>query len=297
MLKGMENTPRVLFEDDKPQWYIASGDHWVGPLMASDVYAKVVAGEINWAHFVWKPGQSEWKRICDVKTFQTAVPMLPPKAVQTEVKKAAKPTVKVAARKPPPAPKDEDPLTLEGNLQTWFLHYDQTQFGPFSEEEVARFLRVGRVTRAAYAWKEGMETWARIESLPQFSAAVEASKKFKIPGGSAKSEKRESMRRPLVAKVLLSNDQSVITGICRDISVGGMQVLTDRVPGPVGTRVKLNVSPSGAVSNFTNRHIEPFVAEGVIVRILEDGRGFSFRFEKITENAKRSIDAYIQSAA
>jgi hypothetical protein len=34
------------------------------------------------------------------------------------------------------------------------------------------------------------------------------------------------------------------------------------------------------------------VAEGMVVRILEDGRGFSFRFEKLPENARKSIEKY-----
>lgn len=298
----MENTARVLFDDDKPQWYLASGEAWVGPLTAADVYAKVVAGEISWAHFVWKPGQNEWKRICDIKTFQAAVPMLPGKQVQSAVKQAAKPTVKQSARKtagPPPSPtrglKAVEAGPPEDLYEQWYLHYEDSQFGPFSREEVGRFLRVGRVNRAAYAWKEGMDGWQKIEKIAVFSEAVEVSKKFKIPTGSARSEKRDGPRRPLVAKILLSNDESVITALCRDISVGGMQVLTDRIPGPVGTRVKLNVSPSGAQSNFTQRHIQPFVAEGEIVRILEDGRGFSFRFEKISEQARDAIIQYIQS--
>ena len=47
-----------------------------------------------------------------------------------------------------------------------------------------------------------------------------------------------------------------------------MQALTDRVPGAVGTTLRLNVSPSDA------KTVKGFVAEGEIVRVLEDGRGF-----------------------
>ena len=67
-----------------------------------------------------------------------------------------------------------------------------------------------------------------------------------------------------------------------------MQVLTDRIPGAVGSRLKLNVSPSG------EKAVEPFVAEGVIVRILEDGRGFSFRLEQISDQARAAIQKYIE---
>ena len=79
----------------------------------------------------------------------------------------------------------------------------------------------------------------------------------------------------------------MIIAVCRDISIGGMQVLTDRVPGPVGSKLKLNVSPGDPSK------VKGFVAEGEIVRVLEDGRGFSFRFRKITEEARRTIEKYI----
>ncbi len=290
----MENTPRIFFDDDRPQWYLAQGDHWVGPLAASDVYGRVVAGEISLAHFAWKPGQAEWKRICDIKSFQSAVPALPAKGMQSEVKQAAKPAVKsgksAAQRAKPPAMPEDD-----SGESKWFLYYDESLYGPFTREEVSRFLKVGKIFGGTFAWCEGMETWHKISDIGELSGALEESKKIKLPPSLKKSERRSSPRRPLIAKIFLSNDESVITAVCRDISVGGMQLLTDRIPGPVGTKVKLNVSPSGSSSNFTYKHLEPFVAEGVIVRILEDGRGFSFRFEKVSEGAKRAIESYIQS--
>src|SRR5690349_20529329 len=97
----MENTEKVLFpgeQDDVPHWYVALGDRWVGPLTAADVYERVLSQELSWAHFVWKPGQTDWKRICDTKAFQAAVPHAPDRDVQKEVREAAKPVVKQGAR-------------------------------------------------------------------------------------------------------------------------------------------------------------------------------------------------------
>src|SRR4051812_8235663 len=126
----MENTERVLFDDTAPQWYVAVADKWIGPMSASDVYEKIVSGEISWAHFVWKPGQSEWKRLCDVKTFQAAVPQSPPKSLQAEIKEVSKPTVKAGSRKAPPKP--PAPPREE---KKWYLYYNDSQFGPFGHED------------------------------------------------------------------------------------------------------------------------------------------------------------------
>ena len=40
---------------------------------------------------------------------------------------------------------------------------------------------------------------------------------------------------------------------------------------------------------------EAFMATGRVVRILEDGRGFSFRFEKLSPKAKRAIEEYVKT--
>jgi c-di-GMP-binding flagellar brake protein YcgR len=93
-----------------------------------------------------------------------------------------------------------------------------------------------------------------------------------------------------VARLFLSNDKEVVVAVCRDVSIGGMQVLTDHVPGEVGTVLKLNVSPAQ-----DSKAVKGFVAEGEIVRVLEDGRGFSFRFTRLSEDARKAIGAYVKA--
>ena len=85
----------------------------------------------------------------------------------------------------------------------------------------------------------------------------------------------------------MTNESELVTGMCRDISIGGMQVLTDEVPGEVGTKIRLHVEPP------KDSGLKAFVAEGTVVRILEDRRGFSFRFSKLSDEAKKSIESYI----
>jgi hypothetical protein len=344
----MENTGKVLFEDETPHWYIAMGERWVGPLSAGDVYQRVVSGELTWAHFVWKAGQADWRRLCDVKTFQVALPSqakLPTKNLQNEVKEASRPAIRKAGAKgatppPPSAPRRENAVE-----RIWFLHYNDAQYGPFSSEEISRFLRVGKLHGRVHIWRDGMSDWARLEEVAQFDDAASAKAREQRKGNAAETppaktqakpgktsgtgtgtgtgsarikpatarngatsgskesqietrENRGTPRRPLVAKILMANQDSVIVAICRDISVGGMQVLTDRIPGVPGARIKLNVSQGGdAKVDSKNVAIEPFVAEGVIVRILEDGRGFSFRFDRLPDPSRKTIEKYIEGGS
>ncbi|MCM2323048.1 MAG: GYF domain-containing protein [Oligoflexia bacterium] len=319
----MENTGNALlpeFKDDRPEWYITEGEQWIGPLSARDVYKKVLDREITLAHYVWRPGQAGWERICDLKVFQGAVPQLPPKNIQKEVKEAvkdsaaataavkepAKPAVKAATRTRRPPALEPEETTSEATFdeRVWFLHYNDSQFGPFSELEVSRFIAIGKVNGKVFAWRDGMDSWKRLEEVAEFRKTPPArkptiSKAEPLTGGqgirverTVGKESRQEPRRPLVAKILMASENALVVGVCRDISVGGLQVLTDKVPGPVGSRVKLNVSSTG---DDKKTRITPFVAEGVIVRILEDGRGFSFRFDRLGDSARRAIEAYIRS--
>lgn len=297
----MENTGKILFgQDTTPKWFVAMGDQSVGPMTAAEVYDKIRAGEITWVHFVWTEGQGQWSRICDTPTFQIAVPKAP-------TQRPAPPAA--PAKKAPPPPVQEP--------RPWYLYYNDTQFGPFSSVEVDRYLRIGKINGRVHAWKDGMEGWARLEAIPEFQDAVgesgkarsgqavareAAAQQFALDAPAGAVEKRTDPRFPLVARLLVADAEatSVTVALCRDISVGGMQVLTDRIPGPVGTHLKLNVSPAaGAAAKKAGAKktarvtIEPFVAEGEVVRILEDGRGYSFRFKKLSEKSRKAIEKYI----
>lgn len=149
-----------------------------------------------------------------------------------------------------------------------------------AKKEKTRSGKTGRLERTKTSWET-----KKAEGREEHTIGVRVNADI----GEDASDKRRAPRRPLVARLFMHNDKEVIIAVCRDISVGGMQVLTDRIPGPPGSIVKLNVSPGDSAK------VKGFVAEGEIVRVLEDGRGFSFRFRKITDETRRAIEKYINS--
>jgi hypothetical protein len=162
----------------------------------------------------------------------------------------------------------------------------------------------GQVLEQAHVWREGFENWQYVKDVKELFTSAPAVPVPAVPpapvapaatAGVAdastqkqSSEKRGMPRRPLVAQVYLTNQSELITGICRDISVGGMQMQTDRIPVEIGGTIRLNVVPPA------NTGMKAFVAEGVIVRVLEDRRGFALRFTQISEEAKKVIESYIE---
>ena len=277
----MENTNSIQFADDKPEWFIAVGEKFRGPFKAAEVYEKLQSKEISWIDYAYREKEGQWIRLSDQTVFQALLPEAPkPKPVM--------------APPPPPMQKEET---------KWFLFQNEAQTGPYFTSELKRLISAGQLHENAYVWNDTFTDWKpflevselKIEEkkptpppAPMMPAKVQASIATSL--AAKPLEQRNAPRKPLMAKLYVTNQEQLLTGMCRDISVGGMQVLTEAVPGNVGTKINLNVTPP------KDSKIPSFVAEGVVVRILEDRRGFSFRFLQISNDAKGAIEKYIESS-
>ncbi len=250
------------------EWFISIGEKSIGPMTAGEVYDRVMAGELTWISYVWKEGMSDWQRLADVPTFQSAVP--PP------------PAAKPKATPPAPPAKNIQP-------KIWFLYFNESQHGPFSEDEVVGMTGAGKIDTESFAWKDGMSGWEKISSVAEFKSKFTGAPSS--AAASAGSEKRLYSRKPVLAKIMIAEGDKLIVGMARDISIGGMQVLSEFVPSKVGSRLKLNVS----AAELTNPPFLPFVAEGLVVRIHDDKRGFSFRFEDLSTSARQIIEQMLSS--
>ena len=320
----MENTGQVLFQDDSPRWFLAVGSDSIGPLSASDLYERILLHEITWAHYVWRKGLSAWTRLCDLDEFKAAAPGAPPAMPSSQLAEAARRASQQSrnsagsaqSKAVPPAVLDEQ----ENPEREWYLYYNDAQFGPFTEAEIERLLRSGRINVRVHAWASGMEGWTRLHRIVSFKSIVdEVGGADEAPPATAATqpevsaakvgaeetpvresvvrEQRRAPRAPMTARLLMSDNREVFESLCRDVSTGGMQVLTSWKPERVGMRLKLNITPRGVAGAKDRKSspLKPFVAEGLVVRLLEDGRGFSFRFEKLAPEARAAIEEFVKN--
>ncbi len=278
----MENTMGHIFPNDSAEWFVAIAGQTRGPMFGHEVFALVEKKELNWIDFVYRAKEGKWIRLSEHPTFSTLLPTAP-KAPEAPVIPAAVVVV------PPPPPANE--------LKEWFTYKDQTQTGPYSVSEMKR-LATGVDPSTVYVWKTGLAEWKLLKDMREFSPVNPPASPIgrltpvaATTDSSTASEKRQAPRKPLVARIYLTNQSDLVIGICRDVSVGGMQVLSDKVPGNPGTIVKIHVDPPA------DSKIKGFTAEGMIVRLLEDQRGFSFRFTKILDPDRNQIDQYIRESA
>jgi hypothetical protein len=266
---GMENTLNLLLQDTALKWYTVVNARPVGPLSAKEIVQRIQAHELNFASHVWKEGFNGWTRIYDVIDFKPLLPGEPASSLIAEIQRSTQ------ASPPPLAPKQKE------ELRTWYVYLDEANYGPISDPEVLSMIKAGRITPSTFMWQKGFKDWQQAKDIEAWAAAAS--------GGSTKpaapADKRATPRKPFETRILLTDGKEVGWALCRDISVGGMQVLMDQAPGPVGTELKLNVNPQ--------MNVPGFACEGTVVRILEDGRGFSFRFSALTPEARAAIEKYI----
>ncbi len=256
----MESTDSDRKKSPSTQWFIVNNETLIGPLEESELVQLAQKGEISPVSFAWRKSLEKWTPLYEIQEFQSLLPSKPSPALLEEAKKRSiKPPKKTNIRK-----------------REWFVYTDHTQYGPFSEDELAL---VNGISAKSFVWKSGMKNWESIQDIPSLILNFANSSEI-----SESNEKRNMPRHPFHAKILFINNTETGWGLCRDISIGGVQLLIDNPLVSVGDKLKLNISAEGYIPAFT--------CSGEVVRMLENHRGFSFRFEGLPETAQKAIEKY-----
>ena len=260
-------------------WYYVQKGNRHGPVAQEVIEAMISKQDLKTEDFVWKKGFENWKKIKEVTELQTV--SAPPAAAEYTPPPSAPAAVKAE-------PAKEINLRELGNEdRVLFVRIgndrgeSSTDYGPFSVLQLKKLFKENRINGKTFVFASGMKDWKILADFPEYQEVFE-----ELPPVIKESEKRVSLRKPFVARLLIQNNKNIFEGICRDISIGGMQVLIDNFKGSAGDRITINVHPENSDYHFT--------ASGLVVRILEGNSGFSFRFQGLSEEATRAIEKYVQ---
>ncbi|MEI8345964.1 MAG: GYF domain-containing protein [Pseudomonadota bacterium] len=160
----------------------------------------------------------------------------------------------------------------------------EVEYGPFSLTMLKKLFDEERINAKTMIFTTGMENWMLLGEIPLYTQITSQSAPV-----IEEVNRRANIRKPFVAKMFLHDNAQVFEGLCRDISVGGLQILISDFPAKVGDKISLNVHPDN--TDFC------FVASGKVARVLNGNQGLSLRFEKLTEDALRAINAYLDQTA
>ncbi|MFT6069775.1 MAG: hypothetical protein ACJAT2_001688 [Bacteriovoracaceae bacterium] len=258
----------------KNWWYVEGSDR-KGPVEESELRSLLETGVLKEDGFIWTKGFENWIKLNEVSELSH---LLGKEEAPAEVRREP------AIEKP-----SIDLQSIGENERIFYIKtgIDRSknelgaEYGPFSIDQLKRLFEENRINDKTYIFTTGMENWTIIADFELFPT---------ISGGQIshieEDERRAHTRKPFVANMYFHDESQLFEGVCRDISIGGLQVLVSNFPGQINDEVTMNVHPEN--SEFS------FVATGKIVRILDGNSGFSLRFHSIGDEAKNAISTYLQ---
>lgn len=251
------------------KWYYVLAGERQGPVEFKQVYDLYSNGTLNEDDYVWYKGLDNWIKIKNAEEFNQPI---------NEI--IEEPLV------PEPIEESVDLAQFDQDSKSFYIKTGsdrgqaETEYGPFSIELLKSLYDEKRINAKTFIFTKGMSNWMILGEVDGYEQVFE-----ELPPAINEENKRDFKRKPFIARMFIQNNQEIFEGICRDVSIGGMQVLVDNFPGKIDEKISINVHPEN-----TEHH---FVASGQIVRILEGGQGFSFRFSELSEDATSAINSYI----
>lgn len=253
-------------------WYYVLNGERQGPVTKETVQELYNDNIIKDEDYVWQKGFENWMKIIEVSDFSNQA--------KSETKHEEKADI----------PEPITSLAFSDKSKIDKIYYikigadrgaEEVEYGPFSLETLVKLYKENRINPKTFIFSNGQSNWTLVSEFTDFEQVFDDQ-----PPEINEEDKRAFKRKPFIARMFIQNNQKVFEGICRDVSVGGMQVLIDQFPGSVGESIDINVHPE------TSEH--SFVASGKIVRLLEGGQGFSFRFHNLGKDAITAINSYIK---
>ncbi len=250
-------------------WYYVENNDRVGPVTADQLMDYIENGRLNDQSYVWKKGFDNWKRIAEVD----------------ELKKEAAPELAIpSVESIQVEPLNWDIISHSERIFMIRIGKDRggqdAEYGPFSLEMLKKLFDENRINAKTYLYARGMDNWSFLADIPIFESLF-----AEVPPLIEETERRTGVRKPFVARMFFHDNSQVFEGVCRDISVGGLQILVSGAPVRVGEEIAMNVHPDNSDYHF--------VARGKVVRILDGDQGFSLRFSGLNDEAKNAINDYI----
>lgn len=260
-------------------WYYVQKGNRQGPVDVSVITNMIAKQELRSEDFVWKKGFENWKKIKEVPELE--VSSGPELVIEPIEEFPAAPEVQKVE-------KEFSFISItDADERSMFIRVgndrgeSSADYGPFSLNQIKKLFKENRINGKTFLFQTGMKEWKVLAEIADYQEVFSEQ-----PPVLKDTDRRTTTRKPFIARLFVQNNKKLFEGLCRDISVGGMQILVDDFKGQAGDKISVNVHPENTDYHFT--------AAGVVVRILEGNAGFSFRFNGLNEEAQSAIEKYLK---
>jgi hypothetical protein len=270
---------------------------FLGPYIEDELCSEMKLGRISLSDLAYSPQDpGKWRRLIKFERLLECQPEVPAndELIRFEDEALARMAGKSPPIKNPPKKKKSEPALSNPSLglkdRIWYLQSQGAEFGPFSFAELGKILNSGKLAGKIYVWKEGLVNWMPVESLEQLLADLPQAERTKGFVIEQSTNKRVHIRSAIVATVSMKLDGEIHTGLCLDISEGGLQV------GKWSAKVKLGDSYSVIITPLGLTGIVPFTADVVVSWVNEQSELTGFRFKTFKKPGDQKLLAkYLSS--
>jgi hypothetical protein len=273
-----------IINEEKPvqtSWYYVLDSERVGPCSEEKLKEVFQGGAIDLESYVWKKGLSDWTQIKNLDELEHIT-----ESESVDSQEMTTPDIPIAAPSAISVKEDISWDSIDSNERIFMVKIgvdrsgNESEYGPFSINILKKSLKENRINGKTFIFTNGMDNWTFLADLPIFERVTDT-----LPPVITSEERRENVRRPIVARILMHDNQKLFEGICRDLSIGGVQILMADYPAKSGDRITMNIHPDNSAFSF--------VAIGEIVRVLGGQGGVSLRFVDLDSEAKQNIESLI----
>jgi hypothetical protein len=264
------------------QWFYYHNNKQEGPLTLEQLKELVINGQLNHTSYVWTKGFADWKLIKDVHELNVQVSNVQKKQENTSTATQEFTQVTnshntgsnllLGTVKP-----DEKCIYIKTGFDRGGT---PKEYGPYDLEMLKKLYKTNRVNGRTLVYFPGIDCWRILAVFADFEEIFN-----ELPPIIEDSDRRRWERKPFTARLFFTTDNQFYEGVCKDISLGGMQVLLHKFPGKVGEIIKLNVHPEDANHQF--------VAKAKIVRIAKSDGALSMEFVELSDVARKAIENYL----
>ena len=268
-------------------WYYVKGAERVGPVTLEEVANLISDKQLIEESYLWKKGFANWEKLKNIEELQI---YLNPNLIQEQEEEIVPELNEDFPKVMPKVEKQEEIFSweiIDPDKSIFVIKIgadrgvSENEYGPFSLNKLQKLFSENRINGKTLIFSGGMKNWEFLAETPLYKKLTGDS-----PPKIEADDRRSADRKPFVAKMMFHDKKVLYEGICRDISIGGVQILVSGFPGKVGDRVSINVHPENSEYSF--------VAQAKIVRILEGESGFSLRFLDLGNEAQKAIGNYLE---